>query len=924
MVATPYSDWPANYADAAARATRHAPFLKRLLRDEATFAAHLSHMSAQALFDAELAALADPDIAALPASMLKAKLRETRGRLALLTALADLAGDWPLETVTANLSAFADCALGLAVEAALTPVMPKLKRFDGQPITGSANCGLAVFALGKHGGSELNYSSDLDLVCFFDEQVVGDRDGQSPIDLFIRVVQQMVAILQERTAEGYCLRVDLRLRPDPNATPVALSMAAAETYYHSLAMTWERAAWTRARACAGDLKAGDGFLKRLAPWVWRRSFDYSAVRDLHDIKRQIEAHFGQEEATPDNGFDVKRGIGGLRDIEFMVQLHQLIAGGRTPTLRHTNTLGGLKALADAGLEPAKRIEDLSDAYRFWRTLEHRLQMLHDEQTHVLPRSAAARKDVAGFMGLASRAVLDRHVAATARRVHTHYRRFLGPVGRREDARLSDSQLDDRLAAAHLPASALQQIDAWRRGRVHALRTPRARDALDRLLPAILDGLGKAADPTAAFHQFDEFLSRLPAGVQLLEILEAHPPLLMLLLRVIALAPPLARQLARSPALIDAILARPLDDTSPGSRAAERIARGRDLEDQLSLLGQWLAEERFRLSVQLVERVISPDLALARFADLADQSVAAITQIGTTAFAAQHGIIKGSVLIVLALGGWGGGQLLPGSDLDLVFLFSGPHDKPSNGARALPATHYFNRLAQRLVTYLSAGGSEGALYEVDTRLRPSGTQGLLAVTAESFLTYQRSDAWTWEHQALTRARRVLGPDAGLSAGIHAVLMQHRDSAALRKDILSMRADMDKHRPPSGPLDLKLSKGGLIDIEFLLQALQLHHGAAHPGLLHAHVPTAIAALADAGILSARDAEALAAAQRLQLSLRLLLGLCRDDPTAALDPTSATASLVARALGAPKWRQIETRLAKARTFVRSLWHQHFDQSR
>jgi [glutamine synthetase] adenylyltransferase / [glutamine synthetase]-adenylyl-L-tyrosine phosphorylase len=946
---SPCYDWP----NVVALAQQQAPFLKGLMREHASLMEQIltiQHIQqADQLFDECLLNLRTQcaQAALVP---VKAYLRQARAQIALLAALMDLAGVWPLERVTHQLSRFADQALACALDTVLQPVLAKLKRLDDTPITGAHDAGLVVFALGKLGGHELNYSSDVDLVCFYDEQIVTTRDGESPIDVFVRALQQFIALLQDRTAEGYCLRVDLRLRPDPNATPIALSMASAEGYYHSLALNWERAAWTRARVCAGDTQAGAAFLKRLAPWVWRRSFDYSAVRDLHSIKRQIEEHFGQEMLDIQQGYDVKRGIGGLREIEFMVQLHQLIAGGRTPSLRQANTLAGVQAIGAAGLEPPATIAKLTKAYCFWRQLEHRLQMLNDTQTHMLSADADTRRRVAKLMGFRQISTLEQRVARTSATVHALYRRFLGPVAEDSAEDMAgdaaqgieqikphkDSVLYAQLSP-HLSQEAMKMVEGWRRGRVQALRTPRARAALERLLPIIMQGLAQANDPATALRQFDDVLHRLPAGVQLLEVMEARPALLTLLLRVFALAPPLAKQLARTPALLDAILAQPLANKPPlfaplqsalrARLAHAREVRGWNLEEQLTTIGLWLAEERFRLSVQLVERILTPHEALRAFADFADCAVHAVAQAAERTFIETHGQIAGSHLLVLALGSWGGSQLLPGSDLDMVFLFTGAQDSISDGARPLAGAVYFNRLAQRISGYLTATRPEGALYEIDTRLRPSGKQGLLAVSTESFISYQTQDAWVWEHQALTRARVVYANahnTAQLSQKIAEVLQAPRDKQKICKEITQMRLEMDKHRPPLGPLDVKLGKGGLIDIEFLVQALQLMHAHEHPTLLTPILEQAIRALGTCGVLSPTQSLGLLRAQQSLLSLRLGLALCRDEPYAALDPDCALAQWLARLQGQAHWSNVLTKIEHARRQVRSLWHIVFQQTR
>jgi glutamate-ammonia-ligase adenylyltransferase len=913
---------PPDWGGALALAEAHAPFLRGLLREHRQLPERLVQHGPDVAFAAILNDVAAASVMG-PIGEVRRRLRLARSEAALIIALADLSGAWPLEAVTHALSRFADACIDVALRAALQPAITagRLLRIDGTPVEGLEDSGLVCLAMGKLGGGELNYSSDVDLVFFFDEQLVTDRDGAVPTEVFIRIIQQFVALLQERTEDGYVLRVDLRLRPDPNATPVALSMAAAEAYYHSTALTWERAAFTRARVCAGDAKAAEGFMARMTPWIWRRSLDPAAIRDIHTMKDYVQATFDQQTADVP-GFDVKRGLGGIREIEFLAQIQQLFFGGRRPELRAANTGEALAALEAGGLIDNRSTALLIDSYRFLRTTEHRIQMMHDEQTHVVPKAAAGRKALAALSGFGSREAFDQALARVTRRVHRLYSRLLGPS---VTAEASDTPGRQGIPAA-LGAQATALIEGWQRGRYRAFRTDRARASLERLLPALLAGVAGAGDPPAALARLDSFFERLPSGVQFLELLEHSPPLLDLLVRTLTIAPALGEQLARTPALFDAVL-DPGFFAPFGGHAAlaqlldEAVARGRDPDERIDHAARWTAEQRFRLGVLVIDRKLSAVDAAHVHARIADVVVARVTHDVSAQFIRAHGRIAGDGLAIVALGGWGGGQLLPGSDLDLVFVFDGALDAQSDGARPLPSAVYYNRLAQRVSGALTATRADGVMFEVDTRLRPSGAQGLLAVTLDSFLAYQRKDAWIWEHLALTRARTVMasaGFGERIDAGIRSVLATARNRAPVIDHVLEMRADMDRHRPPLGPWDMKLPTGGLIDLEFIVQTLLLVHPPPEGAAPTSDVRTAIQHLAAVGALRAADATALIRAWHAMLGVRVVLKLTLGGDGAAPTATDMVAGLLVRAMGTANWAAAQSRLAAHRQTVRRLWQQ------
>ncbi len=793
-------------AAALAQAWVHAPYLRGLVRSQPDLIAHLVREGPDAALAASFAAARAEGDPALT-------LRTAKRQVALITALADLSGAWPLERVTAALSDFADLALDIAIATALAE-------------RGAPNRGLVALALGKLGSHELNYSSDVDLILLYEPGLIPVREREDAAEAAVRIAKRAVALINDRTADGYVFRVDLRLRPASEVTPMALPVAAAEHYYQSEALTWERTAFIRARACAGDIALGRKFLSDIDAFVWRRSLDYTAIRDIQAVSLRIRDHFEAGQAMGP-GFDLKRGHGGIREVEFFAQLHQLVWGGRDPALRAPATLDALAALAAAGHIAADEAATLARSYRYLRGVEHRLQMLNDAQTHSIPASAPERLALARLCGEPDWRSLERRLKGVAAPVKRAFDRLIAQAHGGPAALPADPKaLARRLGKA---GSALAPMIArWRGSSYRALRSEAAKASFEALLPALAGVLAEAADPAQAAARLDGFLSQLPSGVQFFALLEANPKLVPLLGRLLGRTPVLADALARNPALFDVLLS---DDAfeplaSPAALRAEldALVRGTDaLEDVLDRVRRWTGERRFQLGAQLIEGRADPLTVGQDLAHLADAALALLVERVTAEFEAMHGRVDGGDLIVLALGRYGGGLLSHASDLDLVYLFTGAHDAVSKGGKPLAATQYFNRLAGRVSAALSVPTAAGALYEVDTRLRPFGAKGLLAVSLDSFIRYQHEEAETWEHMALTRSRVVAGPAADVAAAIRDILTGPVP-VTLAKQVQAMRADIAAAKPGQGKWDVKLAPGGLVDLEFTVHYLQLKDGAA----------------------------------------------------------------------------------------------------
>lgn len=845
-------------------------------------------------------------------------LRIFKRRAALVIALADIAQALPLETLVAMISDTAETALDIAVAALVR---------EAAPGVAPAASGYFLLAMGKLGARELNYSSDVDLIAFYDEQKAIAAGIADPRKIFIRLTRDLVTVFESRTAEGYVFRTDLRLRPDPGSTPVAMSTAAAEIYYESFGQNWERAAMIKARAVAGDLDAGNDFLKDLRPYVWRKSLDFNAIQDIHSIKRQIGAKTGDALCAP--GHNVKLGRGGIREIEFFVQTQQLIWGGRLPELRRASTLAALDALADSGHVMRATADEMQESYRFLRTVEHRLQMIDDAQTQTLPKDPDKLRHLAVFLGFADAESFGAELLHHLGRVESHYSALFADSPQLSSAGgnlvFTGTEDDpDTLATlrgmgyAH-PEAVAAGVRAWHFGRYRATRSTRARELLTELAPALLAALGRTARPDEAFRQFDAFLSQQPAGVQLFALFHAHPPVLDAVAELLGDAPRLADSLTRNPALLDNLLSPEFFQPPADAEALEadlrlRLGQAADYEDVLDVARRFVHDRGFQVGVQALRGAIDAETAGRHLSDLADAVLRALLPEVSAEFARAHGRLPGEGLAVLALGRLGAREMTPTSDLDLILIYDAPLDAQSDGARPLPTPTYYARLVQRLINALTVQTGEGTLYPVDMRLRPSGNAGPLAVSLESFLRYHAGEAWTWEHQALTRARAVAGaPDlcARVSAVIRQTLIAPRDPARLVADVATMRRRLRESRRHTSDWDVKHRPGGLVDVDFIAQYLALRYAAEAPEILDGGVPGAFAVAAARGFLDAADADALLAARRLWNALLTLLRLTAPDGVNEEDLPRGLRIRLAQAVGAVDFaslkQQMETTAAR-----------------
>ena len=880
-----------NRANALERAEAFAPFLR-------TAAAAFTDIARTFVEEGSGAAVAQALL--LNGETVGERLRRQRHALALAVALADLSGEQPLEWVTAKLSDFADRSMDEAMRAAMLERVP-----------GEEPRGIAILALGKLGSRELNYSSDVDLILLYDPATMPRRPRDEPGEAAVRYGRRFIELMQQRTHDGYVARVDLRLRPSPEVTPIVLPADAAISYYESSALPWERAAFIRARAAAGDVQLGEAFLQEIRPFIWRRALDFGAIQEIRDISLRIRDHYAQGQAFGP-GYDLKRGRGGIREAEFFTQVQQLVHGGREPELRAPATLDALKALSGAGRLQPDVATAIGDAYRALRTAEHRVQMIDDRQEHRLPTDPATLEAVARLDGRDSS---EEFVASLAPHVEAVGQYFDGLVSDREERLSNDPDiLRGELVEMGFaePDEALRRVGDWRSGRARSLRSPPARAAFEAMLPTLMRAVAAGPDPIRSLNRFGDIIDKLSSGVNLYRLLGARPKLADLLALILAHAEPLADQLGRRPTLLDGLIDESSFAAPPNAPSlAERFlaaTRNEPFDIALDQVRRMIGERRFALGVQLLAAHRDPIVIAEGYSDLAEAAIVTLTELVSREFARSHGTVQGGEFIVLGLGRLGGRALTHASDLDVIYLYDAPEGAQSDGARPMPATDYYNRLANRIGAALGTPTAAGPLYDVDTRLRPQGAQGMLAVSLAGFEAYQRDEAWTWEHMALCRARPLTGSENARNKVrdlIRSILETPADPARIRADAVSMREEMARHKPPAGPLDIKLGPGGLVDLEFVVHTLQL---TTHVGL-DPRLEVALAELVDKGLIDEGTDPDLRLLSRMLVVLRLVGGK-------AMEPAEQSQALVATLCGFENWQSLLAAVEAARQRIAARW--------
>ncbi len=849
-------------------------------------------------------------------------LRELKADLHLLTAVCDLGGVWDLDAVTGALTRFADATLRAALaQAVRLEVNRGALTHVGDTEAGPAP-GLFCIAMGKHGAFELNYSSDIDFSIFYAPEKLPVAEGVEPQGVAVRIANHLGRILQERTADGYVFRIDLRLRPDPSSTPPAMPVDAAMDYYESVGQNWERAAHIKARIAAGDIRQGEAFLAELQPFIWRRNLDFAAIADIHSIKRQIHTYKVDDRLTA-KGADLKLGRGGIREIEFFVQTQQLILGGRQPDLRGPRTLDALLALSAAGHVTPEDAGWLAKAYQDLRALEHRAQMIADDQTHKLPESDSDRKKVAALWNHDNLRSFDAAVGKILKGVNQRYGRlFAGEeeLSSRFGSLVFTGVEDDPETLATLkrmgfssPERIAATIRSWHHGRIAATRTERGRELFTRLAPRLLDAANATGAPDTAFNRFADFFASLSSGVQIQSLFLAQPRLFELIVEVMAFAPRLAATLARRPTALDALL----DPAFFGPmEMPEANWDPEDFEGAMNAARRLFRDQSFRIGVRVMSGTAGARDVGAAFAGLGDLIVGGLAPAALAETVRLGGDFPGEVAVV-ALGKAGSREMTAKSDLDLMTLYATEDPAAMSSIKAWGAESFYARFTQRLTSALSAPTGEGTLYEVDLKLRPSGTKGPVAVSFAAFEDYYAREAETWELMALTRARVMWASSpafrARAEAAIEAALRRARDPVKTAVDVLEMRELMEQERPGKGVWDLKLTPGGLVDIEFVAQFLQLKHAASGGPLAH-NTGEALAALRAAGLADDAALACLETAWRLEQDLSQLIKVALEEGGDPENEPKAFRTLLARAGHVREFRSLKTKLTRAKAEARA----------
>jgi len=861
-------------------------------------------------------------------------LRGMKAEAALLIALCDIGGVWPVMQVTHALTDLAVASVQSALHFLLRQETTRGRMLPPDPNRPEEGSGLIVLAMGKMGAGELNFSSDIDLIVFYEAEATSLAPDIEPQQFFIRVAQGLSRMLQQRSGEGYVFRVDLRLRPDPASTPLAISTASALHYYEREGRTWERAAMIKARPCAGDLRAGEALMAELSPFVWRKHLDFAALSDVHDMKHQMQTYRGQSDIAVE-GHNVKIGRGGIREIEFFAQTQQLITGGRHPELRVRPTLEALDCLATSDWITYEARDQLTAAYEFLRRVEHRLQMIADEQTHTLPNDVEAVEQFARFFGYKNRASFAGDLLRHLTIVQGHYAKLFegDPAGTAKLPNVNygggpdDPRLIEHLASLGFkkPIAVAATVQQWLDGDYRVFRSEATRHSFVEFLPSLISGLANAEDPDNAIVVFDHFLQALQRGGRLFVLLSQSRNLVALVALILGAAPRLGDMLARQPQIMDGLIDPRFFGAMPDQRElSERLAATlqdagsyEEFLDRLRLFGR---ESLFLIGTRILSGTVSAQQAGIAFADVAEGIVHTVHGLVTEQFAAQYGRIRGQETAILAMGRLGSREMTAASDLDLILLYDFDSEHPdSDGAKSLHGAQYFARFTQRLISAFTTRTNYGVLYDIDMRLRPSGRAGPVASHVDAFAEYQVKEAWTWEHMALTRAR-VISASPGfrdkIESVIRDVLTRPRDAAGIAIDVADMRRAVALEKGERDVWDLKHVAGGLVDIDFIAQYLQLAYAAEKPEILNVNTLRVLDNAARLGVLPAASVEILRSAALLYHDLTQILRLCVSEKFVPETAGQDLLHIMARAGDAPDFSSLQARVKEIQGEVRRVF--------
>ncbi len=831
---------PTNLIDFFSTIFQLSPYLKDCAFKEANFLSNLLENGLEKSFHDILFKTRSCGLDMVDEVEFMASVRIAKRQIALLCGIADLGGWWNCNKVTSVLSEFAIISLSACLDFVLLENHRAGKIKLAYADIPQKESGFIILGMGKLGASELNYSSDIDLIFVFDDAAEIILNTDDPVSLLSRMAKKLIKLMQERTGDGYVFRMDLRLRPDPSSTPLVIPIVAALNYYEGQGQNWERAAMIKARAITGDVKAGQSFLKELEPFIWRKYLDFAAINDVQSIKRQIHAHKGHGEIAV-LGHNIKLGRGGIREIEFFAQTQQLIAGGRNPSLRKNETITALHSLYESDWIEKAAVDELSQAYWFLRNLEHRLQMVDDGQTHLLPTSNEELKRIAFMSGERDVKEFSHLITSKLKTVEKYYSELFETAtalgfdsgnlvftGDDEDPETIKTLSE---MGFQRPSEIIKVIKNWHVARLPALRTTQARELLTELIPDLLKAFSSANKPDEVIFKFDRFLSALPSGIQLFAILKTNPSLFNLLIKILSVAPRMADQITIRAHIFDAIIdpqfgAGLINKNALGDILDAGLKRSQEYEAALDEARRFFLQTQFMIGCQFFAGTLSVDNVAQAFSDLAEVIINSMLKCVTEEFEKRHGVIKDSKICILGMGRLGSRELTATSDLDLIFIYDFDTSvEESDGEKPLPTSLYFIRLMKRFITAMSSPTAEGKLFDLDFRLRPSGNAGPLATHIDGFIKYQQEEAWIWEAQSLTRARPVAGDDElseRLQTQIPEILAKHKNSVVLEKEILDMRNRIEREKGSKDIWDLKTASGGFLDIEFIAQWLAIKNG------------------------------------------------------------------------------------------------------
>lgn len=916
--------------DFLARVFQLSPYLKDSAFKDLSFLENLLEIGFEKSFNNILEVTKSIGLKFKTEAELMREVRTAKRQCALLCGLADLGGWWNGDQATSALSGFAKTSLATCLDFVLLQNHYQEKLVLNNVNIPQHDCGIIILGMGKLGAGELNYSSDIDLIFIFDDAAKIRLNTDDPITLLSRMARQLIKLMQDRTSDGYVFRMDLRLRPDPSSTPLVIPLVAALNYYEGQGQNWERAAMIKARAVAGDIRAGEAFLKELSPFIWRKYLDFAAINDVQSIKRQIHAHKGHGEIAV-LGHNIKLGRGGIREIEFFAQTQQLIAGGRNEQLRCNETIAALKVLCENKWIEQTAVDELTQAYWFLRDLEHRLQMVDDSQTHTLPDSIENLKSIAYLSNENDLEKFSARIRNNLEVVEKHYSELFetAPDLSSQEGNLvftGDDEDPDTIKTLEKMGFArasdiIKIIKAWHVARIPALRTTQARQLLTELIPDLLLAFSKANEPDEVVFTFDRFLSGLPAGIQLFAILKNNPDVSDLMIKILSAAPRLANQISQKPHVFDALIDPQFDKEALSkdmlcnllNATLENIS---NYESALDETRRFFSQTQFMIGCQAFAGTLSTKKTAKAFSILAEVIIAVMLDLVTREFEKRHGKIKCAKICVLGMGRLGSLELTATSDLDLIFLYDfDEYVEVSDGEKPLDASLYFIRLMQRFISAMSSPTAEGKLYELDFRLRPSGNAGPLATHVEGFLKYQREEAWVWEGQSLTRARAVAG-DAELCARIETeipeILTIHKKHDTLEKEIFDMRVHIEKEKGTKNIWDVKTIAGGLLDIEFIAQWLVIKNGSSG-------IAGTRQILEDSRHheLAADTREKLLAAFDLYNGILQLQRICMDEPFDIKNTSSGFIEIICSGMDMPDISSSEAHLKAMQKEIRAIFN-------